>query len=207
MGPAVIFSKENRDALQYIIENGYAHAIFGGNAVITHDLEGSLYNTALGIDINTGDAVHNGHYHHLDAINTINSAGSVESAIKDNNLTNGLTVACFKHNIPMILASSCRDDGPMCNVIDSMSKAQAAMREHTKKATTVICLASTLHMIATGNLTPSYVFRNGQIRPVFFYGVDVSEFPLNKLKDRGSLEVTTIVSNIQDFLYKLTKML
>jgi hypothetical protein len=36
---------------------------------------------------------------------------------------------------------------------------------------------------------------------------DISEFALNKLRDRGSLEVTTIVSNIQDFLFKIVSLL
>jgi hypothetical protein len=207
LGPAVVFSKENRTAFEYIINNGYAHAIFGGNAVITHDLEGALYNTALGQDIVSGENVRNGHYHHLDAINTIITSGSVEKAIKDHNLDNGVICSCVKNNVPFVLAASVRDDGPMNCVHDSMAKAQDEMRAHAKKATTVICLATTLHMIATGNMTPSYIVRNGEIRPVFFYGVDVSEFALNKLRDRGSLEVTTIVSNIQDFLYKLTSMI
>jgi hypothetical protein len=113
----------------------------------------------------------------------------------------------IKNKIPYVFAASFRDDGPMCVVIDSMAKAQEEMRKHTQKATTVVCLATVLHTIATGNLTPSFTIRNGEVRPVYFYAVDVSEFPLNKLRDRGSLEVTTIVANIQDFLFKLTKML
>ena len=46
-----------------------------------------------------------------------------------------------------------------------------------------------------------------KIRPIYFYSVDVSEFAVNKLRDRGSLEVTTIVTNIQDFLVKLKENL
>ena len=72
------------------------------------------------------------------------------------------------------------------------------------KATTVICLATQLHTIATGNLTPSYTVIDGKLDLFFIYAVDISEFVLNKLRDRGTLEVTTIVSNIHDFLFKLT---
>ena len=107
----------------------------------------------------------------------------------------------------MFFAGSIRDDGPLNGVIDDMSMVQDAMREHTKKATTIVCLATQLHTIATGNLTPSYMVKDNAVRPVYIYAVDVSEFVLNKLRDRGSLEVTTIVSNIQDFLYKLTHKL
>jgi hypothetical protein len=102
-----------------------------------------------------------------------------------------------------VLAGSIRDDGPLAGVISDVYEAQEQMRKHIKKATTVIGLATMLHTIATGNITPAYTERNGEIRPVFIYAVDASEFVLNKLRDRGTLEVTTMVSNVQDFLFKL----
>ena len=207
LGPAAIFNASSRKAMEYIVENGYAHAVFGGNAVATHDLEGALFGTALGQDIITRENVHNGHYNHLDTINTINKAGSIKQGISKYNIDNGLIYSCVKHNIPFILAGSIRDDGPLNGVINNTAMVQDAMREHTKKATTVVCLATQLHTIATGNLTPSYVVINGNVRPVFIYAVDVSEFVLNKLRDRGTLEVTTIVSNIQDFLFKVVHKL
>jgi lysine-ketoglutarate reductase/saccharopine dehydrogenase-like protein (TIGR00300 family) len=207
LGPAAVFSDANRKAMEFMIENGFAHAIFGGNALITHDIEGAFFNTALGQDITTCENIPNGHYHHLDAINKTISAGSIENTIRDNNLQNGVIHSCVKNNVPFVMVASVRDDGPMCGVYDSMAAGQDAMRAHTQKATTVICLATQLHMIATGNLTPSYVKKDGEIRPVFIYGVDVSEFVLNKLKDRGSLESISIVANVQDFLFKLKNML
>jgi hypothetical protein len=207
LGPAAVFCDNTRKAMEFIIDNGYAHVVFGGNAVVTHDLEGCMFNTALGQDIVTGENKRNGHYHHLDAINEINKSGSIEKAISDYNLSGGVICSCVKNNVPFVLASSLRDDGPMAGVIDEMAQAQDAMRAHTKKATTVVCLATQLHTIATGNLTASYVISNGKIRPVFIYAVDISEFVLNKLRDRGTLEVTTIVSNVQDFLFKLKNLL
>lgn len=207
LGPAAIFNIGSRDAMEYIIDNGYAHAVFGGNAVGTHDLEGALFGTALGQDIRTRENMHNGHYHHLDTINMINKTGSIEQAIKEYGIDNGLMYSCVKNNVPYVLAGSIRDDGPLRGVIDDMSAVQDAMRVHTKKATTIVCLATQLHTIATGNLTPSYTVVDGKVRPVFIYAVDVSEFVLNKLRDRGTLEVTTIVSNIQDFLFKLVHKL
>jgi len=79
------------------------------------------------------------------------------------------------------------------------------MRDQVRRATTVICMASTLHTVATGNMTPSYRVVNGQIRPVYFYSVDISEFAVNKLRDRGSLSVRTIVTNVQDFIVNVRK--
>lgn len=203
LGPAAVFNAGARDAMAYMIENGYAHVIFGGNAVATHDLEGALFGTALGQDILTRENKHNGHYMHLDAINMMNKAGSINNGIAEHQIDNGLIAACVKHDIPYILAGSIRDDGPLPGVINDMSSVQDAMRLHTGKATTVVCLATQLHTIATGNLTPSFVVVDGEVRPVYIFAVDVSEFVLNKLRDRGTLEVTTIVANIQDFLFKL----
>ena len=66
-------------------------------------------------------------------------------------------------------------------------------------------MASTLHTVATGNMTPSYRVVNGGGRPVYFYSVDISEFAVNKLRARGSLSVRTIVTNVQDFVVNVRK--
>ena len=80
------------------------------------------------------------------------------------------------------------------------------MRDCVRKATTVICMATTLHSIATGNMTPSFrVMPDGTIRQVYFYSVDVSEFAVNKLGDRGSLSAKSIVTNVQDFVVNVSK--
>lgn len=208
LGPAAIFDRGSRKVMEYIIENGYAHAVFGGNAVATHDLEGAMFNTALGQDLDTHVNVQQGHYKHLDLLNRVQRSGSIPQAIEDHGLDNGLMYSCVKHDVPFVLAGSIRDDGPLPEVNTSSDNVQDKMRAHTKKATTIVCLASQLHTIAAGNLTPCYhVEEDGEVRPVFIFAVDVSEFVLNKIRDRGTLEVTTIVSNIQDFLFKVHKLL
>jgi hypothetical protein len=111
------------------------------------------------------------------------------------------------NDVPLVLAASIRDDGPLPEVVTDTELVQDLMRAHTSRATTVICLGTQLHSIATGNLTPCYTVTEDGVRPVFLYAVDISEFALNKLRDRGSLEVTTIVSNVQDFLFKIVRLL
>ena len=70
----------------------------------------------------------------------------------------------------------------------------------------MICLATMLHTIATGNMTPSFrVMPDGTIRPVYLYAVDAAEFVVNKLLDRGSLSARGIVTNVQDFVVNLQK--
>ena len=207
LGPAAVFAKGARDAMAELVNNGYVDAFFGGNAVATHDLEAGMFHTALGQDIYTQESRKDGHYHHLDLLNKARRAGSIENLIEQENINDGIIHACVKNNIPIVLGGSLRDDGPLPIVIGDVYKAQDEMRKYVSKATTVICLATQLHSIATGNMTPSYRVIDGNVRPVHFYSVDISEFAVNKLRDRGSLEVTTIVTNVQDFLVKLKENL
>ena len=112
---------------------------------------------------------------------------------------------CVRHQVPFVLVGSVRDDGPLPEVYGDVYQGQDAMRELVRKATTIICMASTLHTVATGNMTPCYRVVDGQVRPLFFYSVDISEFAVNKLRDRGSLSVKTIVTNVQDFIVHVRK--
>lgn len=109
-----------------------------------------------------------------------------------------------KRRVPYVLAGSIRDDGPLPEVTGNVYEAQNKMRDQVRGATTVICLATMLHSIAVGNMTPSYrVMPDGTIREVYFYCVDISEFTANKLGDRGSLSAKGIVTNVQDFIVTL----
>lgn len=206
MGPAFSFDHDARYAMQSLIENGYAHGLLAGNALATHDLEGAYLHTALGQDIYTQKSQPNGHYNHLDVINEVRRSGSIPQFIQDHQIDNGIIYSCVKNHVPFVLTGSIRDDGPMPEVIGDAYQGQAAMREVVKKSTTVICLATMLHTIATGNMTPSFrVMPDGNIRPVYLYTVDADEFVVNKLLDRGSLSATTIVTNVQDFISIVAK--
>ena len=192
--------------MQLLIENGYADALMAGNALATHDLEGALLHTALGQDIYTQKSQPNGHYNHLDVINKVRKSGSISQFVEDYNIKDGIMYACVKNNVPFVLTGSIRDDGPLPEVIGDAYKGQMAMRSLVKKGTTVICLATMLHTIATGNMTPSFrVLEDGTIRPVYLYTIDIDEFVVNKLLDRGSLSATTMVTNVQDFITIVAK--
>ena len=116
-------------------------------------------------------------------------------------IDNGIMYAAVKKDLPFVLAGSIRDDGPLPEVYGNVYEAASAMRQIVKKSTTVICLATMLHTIATGNMTPSFrVLPDGSVRPVYLYCVDADEFVVNKLLDRGSLSATTMVTNVQDFI-------
>jgi len=204
MGPAVAFDKDSRDAMEALIENGYCHALMAGNALATHDLEAGHFRTGLGQDIYTQEIQPLGHYNHLDILNTVRREGSIRAALPVLDIHDGIIYACEKHNVPYVLAGSIRDDGPLPEVIGNAYEAQDAMRVHAKRATTVITLATMLHAIAFGNMTPSYhVEADGTVRPVFFYIVDMSEFSADKLANRGSGQAVAILTNVQDFMINL----
>ena len=120
-------------------------------------------------------------------------------------MQDGIMYSCVKKNVPFVLVGSIRDDGPLPDVYGNVYEGQDAMRSLVRKATTIICMASTLHTVATGNMTPSYRVVDGKVRPLYFYSVDISEFAVNKLLDRGSLTVKTIVTNVQDFIMQVKR--
>lgn len=203
IGPAVAFDYDSRNAMQMLIENGYVQHVFAGNALATHDIEASYLKTALGQNIYTQEVIYNGHYNHLQTINDVCASGSIKAFMKEKNIDEGIMYSLEKCGIGYILAGSIRDDGPLPEVIADVYESQSKMRSIISGATTVIGLATQLHTIATGNMTPSYVSKEGKIRSVNFYAVDITEFAVNKLRDRGSLAITSIVTNVQDFLVHL----
>ena len=206
MGPAFAFDAGARAAMGAMIANGYCHGLLAGNALGTHDLEAAYLHTALGQDIYTQRSQPNGHYHHLDVLNKVRRSGSIPQFIADHHIDNGIMYGCVRHNVPFVLTGSIRDDGPLPEVYADVYEGASAMRELVRGATTVICLATMLHTIAAGNMTPSFrVMPDGSVRPVYLYAVDADEFVVNKLLDRGSLSATTMVTNVQDFITKVAR--
>lgn len=204
LGPACSFDTEARRVMQEIIAQGYCQALLAGNALATHDLEGGFLGTALGCDITNQKQHFMGHYNHLDTINAINTYGSIAEFIEKEGIKDGIIHSCVKNGVPFVLNGSIRDDGPLPEVYEHAYEGQDTIRSHIRKATTVIGMATVLHTIAAGNMTPTYrVLEDGTIRPIPFYMVDTSEFAANKLGDRGSLAAKGIVTNVQDFMKNL----
>lgn len=201
LGPAAVFDWDARQAFSALAERGYVHGMLAGNALAVHDVEGALFGTALGREIYSKRAAELGHYKHLDAINRVRTLGSIKEAIAKGIIRDGVMRTIIEKGIPYVLAGSIRDDGPLPEVIADTYAAQDSMRVLARRATTVIALATQLHAIATGNMVPSYVVtENGSVRPVYFYSVDMSEFAVSKLANRGSLTVRSILTNVQDFM-------
>ena len=197
LGPAVIHTGAGRYVAD-LIRRGYVQVIFGGNAIVTHDVEAALFGTSLGVDLRSGEQVEGGHRNHLRAINAIRATGSLEKALEVGLLREGITYEIMKRNIPMVLAGSIRDDGPMPGVINDMQEAQRKMRQEVQGVEMAIMVASMLHAIATGNLLPATV------RTVV---VDINPAVVTKLADRGSFQAAGLVTDAELFLRELAETL
>ena len=197
LGPAVIHTGAGRYVAE-LLRRGYVQVIFGGNAIITHDIESALYGTSLGVNLDSGEQVEGGHRNHLRAINAIREVGSLEKAVEVGLLREGITYEALKRNIPMVLAGSIRDDGPMPSVISDMQEAQRLMRKEVQGLDMALMIGSMLHAIATGNLLPA------RVRTVV---VDINPAVVTKLADRGSFQAAGLVTDAELFLRELVEAL
>ena len=203
IGPALVHARAREDMI-WFIENGYCHALLGGNAVAVHDLEAAIFGTTLGMS-SSGESVEGGHGLHMRAINAIRRAGSIDAAVRQGVAKSGIMHALVTRGIPYVLAGSIRDDGPLPDVISDTLAAQDAMRRYTSTATFAIFVATALHAIAVGNMLPAFVDTpiTEDIRPLTTICVDQTEFVVTKLRDRGTHQAYGAVTNAQDFMHVL----
>ncbi len=197
LGPAVIHTGAGHYVAE-LMRQGYVQVIFGGNAIVTHDVESALFGTSLGINLKTGEQVEGGHRNHLRAINAVRAVGSLQKAIETGLLREGITYEALTRHVPMVLAGSIRDDGPMPGVITDMVEAQHRMREQIPGVGMAIMISSMLHAIATGNLLPA------RVRTVV---VDINPAVVTKLADRGSFQAAGLVTDAELFLRELLDVL
>lgn len=196
-GPAIIHAG-GREALAWLIEQGFIHVLFCGNALAAHDMEADLYGTSLGYGLTAGRAVPHGHEHHLRTINRIRSIGSIEAAVTSGVVKQGIMAACVRQGVPVVMAGTIRDDGPLPGVITDSVRAQSAMRAAVPGVGLALLVASTLHSVATGNLLPATV-------PTVC--VDVNPSVPTKLADRGSFQAVGLVMDAASFLSELARIL
>jgi lysine-ketoglutarate reductase/saccharopine dehydrogenase-like protein (TIGR00300 family) len=196
-GPAIIHSG-GRDALTWLVESGFVHVLFCGNALAAHDMEAHLFGTSLGYGLSAGHTVPHGHEHHLRTINRIRAIGSIEQAVETGVITQGIMAACVRRQVHVVMAGTIRDDGPLPGVITDSVRAQAAMRAALPGVRLALLVASTLHAIATGNLLPATV-------PTVC--VDVNPAVPTKLADRGSFQAVGLVMDAASFLRDLAREL
>lgn len=194
-GPVVIHTGGS-EAFGELIRNGYVDALLAGNAIAVHDIEHALFGTSLGVDLENGIPIEEGHKNHMRAINTINRYGSIKGAVEAGALSSGVMYECVKHHVPFALAGSIRDDGPLPDTYMDLIRAQEEYARLLVDAKMVICLSSMLHSIGVGNMLPSWV------RVVC---VDINPAVVTKLSDRGSQQTVGIVTDVGAFLNLLAQ--
>ena len=196
-GPVVIHTGGGA-ALASLIRRGYVSGLLAGNALAVHDVENALFGTSLGISLQSGRPVFEGHRNHLRAINTILSHGSIEAAVIAGAVKSGIMYECVRAGVPYVLAGSLRDDGPLPETEMDMLAAQQAYARMVEGARAVIMLSSMLHSIATGNMIPA------ACRTIC---VDINPAVVTKLSDRGSGQTIGIVTDVGLFLRALEEKL
>jgi lysine-ketoglutarate reductase/saccharopine dehydrogenase-like protein (TIGR00300 family) len=193
-GPAIVHTG-SRDHVSALIRNGYVNVLFAGNALATHDIEQSFFETSLGISMKHGGGIEEGHEHHLRSINRIRRLGGIRQAVEQGVLTSGIMYECVKHDVPYLLAGSIRDDGPLPDVVTDALEAQRRMRGMIEGVTLALMIATTLHSIAVGNLLPA------RVKVVC---VDINPATVIKLTDRGTFQTVGLVTDVEPFLRVLT---
>lgn len=196
-GPAIIHAG-GRDALAWLIDEGFIHVLFCGNALAAHDMEADLYGTSLGYGLSAGRAVPHGHEHHLRTINRIRAIGSIQAAVESGLVKQGIMASCVRRGVQVVMAGTIRDDGPLPGVITDSVAAQAAMRAAIPGVGLAMLVASTLHAVATGNLLPATI-------PTVC--VDVNPAVPTKLADRGSFQAVGLVMDAASFLRDVAREL
>jgi lysine-ketoglutarate reductase/saccharopine dehydrogenase-like protein (TIGR00300 family) len=196
-GPVVIHTGGSA-AFGEIIRKGYVDALLAGNAIAVHDIENALFGTSLGVDLENGAPIEEGHKNHMRAINAVNRYGSIKGAVEAGALSSGVMYELVMRNVPYVLAGSIRDDGPLPDTEMDLIKAQEQYAQLLVNAKMVICLSSMLHSIGVGNMLPSWV------RVVC---VDINPAVVTKLSDRGSQQSVGIVTDVGTFLNLLAQQL
>jgi lysine-ketoglutarate reductase/saccharopine dehydrogenase-like protein (TIGR00300 family) len=189
-GPVIVHSGA-AESLAKIIRMKYIDGLLTGNALAVHDIENSLFGTSLGMNIKNGTLAIRGHRNHMQAINEVFRAGSIEEMVKKNILKSGIMYECIKNNVQFVLCGSIRDDGPIPGVVTDIIEAQDRYREILRDTKMVLMLSTMLHSIAVGNMIPA------RVKVV---AVDISQPVVTKLLDRGTTQAIGIVSDIGAFL-------
>ncbi|MDO5717654.1 MAG: hypothetical protein Q4P34_01600 [Tissierellia bacterium] len=203
VGSAVALDKDARASFENLIKKGYVDAIFCGNTTAAIDLETGVFKSSWGQNIFTEEGNNNNSLY--DTINLARNYDSLSEFIASGRVSDGFIKAAIENDIPIIISCSIRDRLALPDSYTDVYKAQDAMRKITKKSSTIIMMSAILFSIASGNMTPSYNEFEGEIRPVYIYTVDIQEFAVNKLSDRGTLTATSIVTNTQDFLRNINR--
>ncbi|MCH7746760.1 MAG: TIGR00300 family protein [Acidobacteria bacterium] len=193
-GPVVVHSGGG-GYLGRLVRQGWVDGLLAGNALAVHDVEHAFFGTSLGVDLDAGVAVEEGHKNHMRAINVICRVGGLREAVRQGVLRSGLMHDVISQQVPYVLAGSIRDDGPLPDTLMDLVEAQERYEELLRDVKLVLMLSTMLHSIGVGNMLPAWV------RVVC---VDINPAVVTKLADRGSSQTAGIVTDVGLFLHQLS---
>ena len=181
-----------------LVRLGYVDVLLAGNALAVHDVEHALFGTSLGVDLEAGIAVEEGHQNHMRAINVISRVGGLRAAVEEGTVRSGIMYELITRGVDYVLAGSIRDDGPLPDTVMDLIEAQDQYADALRGIKMVVMLSTMLHSIGVGNMLPSHV------RVVC---VDINPTVVIKLADRGSSQTVGIVTDVGLFLHQLSTQL
>ena len=193
-GPVVVHTG-GTEYFSQLVRGGWVDVVLAGNALAVHDAELAMFATSLGVD-QAGVPVRGGHRHYMRAINAINRAGGIRSAVESGVLKTGVMVECVRAGVEFVLAGSIRDDGPIVDTLTDIIEAQDRYAAALSSAGLVIMLSTMLHGIGVGNMLPAWI-------PVVC--VDINPAVVTKLADRGSSQTIGVVTDVGLFLHQLAR--
>lgn len=205
VGAALALDRDSRAALERLVRNGYVNAIFCGTETAAFDLEKGIFGTTWGQE--KFEKEQNSTKNLYKTINMARKYGSTKALVESGKVKDGFMKACVEMNVPVVIAGTIRDRLGLPETINNVYDAQNEMRKHARKTSTIIMMGAILYTIATGNMTPSYNVFDGLVRPVYMYTIDIQEFAVNKLSDRGTVTAVSMVTNVQDFIRNVDRAL
>lgn len=205
VGAALSLDRDSRKALERLVRNGYVNAIFCGTETAAFDLEKGIFGTTWGQE--DFEKEQNTTKNLFKTINLARKYGSTKALVESGKVKDGFMKACVEMDVPVVIAGTIRDRFGLPETINNVYEAQNEMRKHARKTSTIIMMSAILYTIATGNMTPSYNVFDGLVRPVYMYTIDIQEFAVNKLSDRGTVTAVSMVTNVQDFIRNVDRAL
>ena len=193
-GKAVVLTGAG-EHLQRLIEEGYVHRLFAGNAFAVYDVERALFGTSLGVHPERA-LLSGGHENQLRAINTLRECGGISAAVERKILKSGIMHACVRKNVDIVLTGSIRDDGPIPGVTTDVVEAQRVMRERLADVTHVLLLGTVQHSLSVASmLAPT----------VKTICVDIDPASVARVIKQQPFQSIGLVTDIEPFLQELSE--
>ncbi len=183
--------------LERLIELGYVHRLFAGNAFAVCDVERALFGTSVGVSAERAFET-GGHENQMRAINILRESGGIIEAVAKKIVTRGVMHACVRHKVDIVLTGSIRDDGPIPGVTTDIVKAQKLMRDKLADVTHVLLLGAFQHSLAVASmLAPN-------VKTVC---VDIDPSAVERAIEHQPLQSIGMVTDVEPFLRELADCL